>query len=511
MPASMGFQGQMVSVLFMDIRAYSMFPEGLRSQMRKRLEQETHALCKLRAVATGDCHVNLQSGGSAALVFFRDLSGPLECALFLRDRMEHDESLPRLRMGLHVGPAEFDENAVPVGEALDVSRRLALSGGPGEITASTAYAELVGVHASRYDSLMGAPRVLESEGRTLTVQSVGPAFVPAPRVVLKVTGGIDAGRVVPMEPGLVELGRGDPYDRAPSRVNFAEPSVSRVQASIWWDDAAGTHIIRHHPAATNPTLMGGAPFDERVLRVGEPVACGVLTFVLEPDQRGTSGQAPGDEPTVSWGLDANLEISVERGDNRDFGHVFPLTRQVTKEGRMLRIGGPGAGANDISLYDEEVDNAHARLQFRGGKFWLFANHPTIVNGVKLEEGRPLRPGDRIVVGGTTLVFREVAKAVRYWLEYQGRRVRVKREMRLGRSNPCEILISDPNVSRHHATIFVRGDGCWLREISATNPTLVNGVPIVDERKLEHGDEIRLSDETVMHFVDAESDVLGGGA
>ena len=67
---------------------------------------------------------------------------------------------------------------------------------------------------------------------------------------------------------------------------------------------------------------------------------------------------------------------------------------------------------------------------------------------------------------------------------------------LGRANNCNILYGDesPTVSRRHAAIERRGNDYYLTHLSQTNPSLINGKPVVQEAKLNNGDEIQLSME-----------------
>jgi pSer/pThr/pTyr-binding forkhead associated (FHA) protein len=325
-----------------------------------------------------------------------------------------------------------------------------------------------------------------------------------------VTAGEDSGRLLRLGAGVTDIGRGDPEERAAGRMNLAEPTVSRVQVTVRWDAAMDAHVLQHNPSATNATQVNGETVTQSSLRVGDEVRAGRLAMVVEAESHDETGVvllSSTDEPTGVWGLAVSFELFVERGNPRDLGQVFPLTKHVMMENRVLLIGSPGERQNDIALYD--ADNAQARLEFRGGRFWIFEEQPVIVNGLQIAGGRPLRSGDRMAFGGTTLVFREAARKSRFWMEMPGRRVRLNQDMRVGRSVPCEIVLSDPNVSRHHATLLLRADGCFVRHQSATNPTLVNGVKVVGERRLQHGDEIRLSERSALVFVDADADVLGG--
>jgi hypothetical protein len=67
---------------------------------------------------------------------------------------------------------------------------------------------------------------------------------------------------------------------------------------------------------------------------------------------------------------------------------------------------------------------------------------------------------------------------------------------LGRGATCTIQYGDDNltVSRKHAAIERRGNEYFLKHLSQSNPTLLNGTVIPKEAQLKNGDEIQLSME-----------------
>lgn len=67
---------------------------------------------------------------------------------------------------------------------------------------------------------------------------------------------------------------------------------------------------------------------------------------------------------------------------------------------------------------------------------------------------------------------------------------------LGRSHTCAIRFSEEikTVSRKHSALERKGHEVYVKNLSATNPTLVNGSPVANEWKLENGDELQLSFE-----------------
>jgi hypothetical protein len=69
----------------------------------------------------------------------------------------------------------------------------------------------------------------------------------------------------------------------------------------------------------------------------------------------------------------------------------------------------------------------------------------------------------------------------------------QRELILGRNPSCDVVLSDPGVSRCHARLFFR-DGSWvLQDLASTNGTMVNGVD-VGRCELRPGDHLVLGDQ-----------------
>jgi hypothetical protein len=62
---------------------------------------------------------------------------------------------------------------------------------------------------------------------------------------------------------------------------------------------------------------------------------------------------------------------------------------------------------------------------------------------------------------------------------------------IGRSAGCDLLIDDPAVSRRHARLERRGDGCYLIDLRSLNGTTVNGRKVKAPKRLEGGDLIHI--------------------
>jgi hypothetical protein len=69
----------------------------------------------------------------------------------------------------------------------------------------------------------------------------------------------------------------------------------------------------------------------------------------------------------------------------------------------------------------------------------------------------------------------------------------QRELLIGRHGGCDVVLSDPCVSRRHARLFFRDGGWYLQDLESTNGTVLNGVRI-GRCRLRPGDRLVVGDE-----------------
>ena len=62
---------------------------------------------------------------------------------------------------------------------------------------------------------------------------------------------------------------------------------------------------------------------------------------------------------------------------------------------------------------------------------------------------------------------------------------------IGRSRQCDVVLSDPNVSRQHAEVRPRGGSWVLTDLGSTNGSSLNGQVIDGPEVIRPGDEIEL--------------------
>ncbi|MDF1515193.1 MAG: FHA domain-containing protein, partial [Anaerolineae bacterium] len=65
---------------------------------------------------------------------------------------------------------------------------------------------------------------------------------------------------------------------------------------------------------------------------------------------------------------------------------------------------------------------------------------------------------------------------------------------MGRSEDCEIVIPERQISRYHARVERDSNGYVFRDLGSKNGSSVNGVPVkIDPVYLQDGDKIVLAD------------------
>lgn len=78
---------------------------------------------------------------------------------------------------------------------------------------------------------------------------------------------------------------------------------------------------------------------------------------------------------------------------------------------------------------------------------------------------------------------------------------------IGRDDECDVILGDATVSRLHAEVYLRDGAPYLRHVSATNPTYLNGEIMVGEVPLHLGDElwfpVRLVHVTALNWPTSE--------
>src|SRR5262245_60568047 len=82
---------------------------------------------------------------------------------------------------------------------------------------------------------------------------------------------------------------------------------------------------------------------------------------------------------------------------------------------------------------------------------------------------------------------------------KGQVITLTAETSIGRGSSNYIAVGDPSLSRRHCLITGAEEGFTLTDLGSSNGAYVNGVP-VQERLLEHGDQIALGDSVFLFLL-----------
>lgn len=74
----------------------------------------------------------------------------------------------------------------------------------------------------------------------------------------------------------------------------------------------------------------------------------------------------------------------------------------------------------------------------------------------------------------------------------GYRWALAKQLIIGRTGACDIAITNQQVSREHARIFLSNSGPALEDLGSKNGTFHNGKPVTDTIALEDGDVIQIA-------------------
>jgi pSer/pThr/pTyr-binding forkhead associated (FHA) protein len=204
--------------------------------------------------------------------------------------------------------------------------------------------------------------------------------------------------------------------------------------------------------------------------------------------------------------------------SEELGYAFDQARIVI---------GRGAGA-DVRIPHLTVSESHATVRSEAEGYAIVddgSTNGTRVNGAPLVRGRAkaLRDGDLIEVGAYVLSFHKAAPARTTTVErtaelarrlfrasQAGGGVRGPRlcvltgpdtgkslevpappaRLLVGRAETCQLVLSDPDVSREHAELVRDLDGVLLTNLESKNGITVNDQPVL-KRRLRDADELVL--------------------
>jgi len=71
-------------------------------------------------------------------------------------------------------------------------------------------------------------------------------------------------------------------------------------------------------------------------------------------------------------------------------------------------------------------------------------------------------------------------------------------VKIGRSEPSDVIIADSEISRSHCFVTLRGDELWVSDLNSTNGTFVDGVRVTGPTLLPVGSVLQVGKRTLKH-------------
>jgi pSer/pThr/pTyr-binding forkhead associated (FHA) protein len=107
----------------------------------------------------------------------------------------------------------------------------------------------------------------------------------------------------------------------------------------------------------------------------------------------------------------------------------------------------------------------------------------------VRRGSPVRVRLRAWMAEIWLVVSEGPDAGREW--------RLTKTLVVGRGGDADVVLADPTVSRHHASLSAQGETAIVEDLQSSNGTFVNGEQVGQPRRVGAGDVIGLAGSTMI--------------
>jgi pSer/pThr/pTyr-binding forkhead associated (FHA) protein len=201
------------------------------------------------------------------------------------------------------------------------------------------------------------------------------------------------------------------------------------------------------------------------------------------------------------------------------GLEIPLESDIVTIGRGHR--------NDIIIQDNEVSREHCRLVQVLDDYEiqdLHSTNGTFVNGQEVDENGWLLSGRLILELGDSITFEYIPTDIAtgtgipvpdaldpstgktlYLIIQQDEReqpeiyVLDRGKVAIGRETDNDIVLHEPEVSRHHIKMVLTKNGYMIEDLNTMNGTFVNNRRLSRQRRLDPNDVIRIGDTVDMWY------------
>jgi pSer/pThr/pTyr-binding forkhead associated (FHA) protein len=85
-----------------------------------------------------------------------------------------------------------------------------------------------------------------------------------------------------------------------------------------------------------------------------------------------------------------------------------------------------------------------------------------------------------------------SKPKRFWLEYEGQKIELRRgRLLVGRSSGCQLVLEDSMVSRRHAELLVTEDSVTVVDLGSVNGVYLNSRRVRESQRMKEGDRLQI--------------------
>ncbi len=304
---------------------------------------------------------------------------------------------------------------------------------------------------------------------------------------LKVVGGKDTGKVIPLEGPSLTLGRGSgKFQVTAGAIEFEDPSVGRLHAILNWNAEENVyHFSNRSPIS--PLIANGQAAASGRLVPGMQLKMGQL--VLE---------VVGREGGVPKVVDPNLVSAVPAGSGF-LGDDPEVAKGPPPAWLVPRSGAPAAPV----VAPPEPPPAPQPESVKKGKKKKEeveapkpappaspAPEPELQTAPEPGPSAPEPAAAPVVTSGTIEVVKGQAK---------GKIFKVSGRASIGRSPDCTVSLPDSHVSRQHCSLEVEGDSYVLVHQSSTSTTRIGRTVVRDRQALQGDEEVTLADRVVLRW------------
>ncbi len=211
-------------------------------------------------------------------------------------------------------------------------------------------------------------------------------------------------------------------------------------------------------------------------------------------------------------LRIELQIGMESGEVVEIkGDCYGDA--VNSAARLADLAGARQILTSQRVYDALPEQRHSEFSSLGPMFLRGKEETTTVYRINWQKRSEIDP-DATMLG---VSFKEALRTQELSLVFQGKSVKLLqrgsalKSINMGRANTCELEISDPRVSRTHASVKVRGDqfvltdassyGTWVYAGSQSEPIVLRRTDcvLVGEGEISLGCERTADKAAIVRF------------